>query len=163
MINYKRLQKLENHLRKGKLAHKKFDFSCFNFDTKINWEKRGEINTNVCGTAGCALGECPAVFKEWKWDDDIVVLKKNSNGFAFSDAETFFGLTEEQVEHLFNPNGQVTRLYGGRTADVDASRVEVANNIRDFIKVEKLKEQVSKLNSQLLELGVDSHDEDLYN
>jgi len=155
MINYKRLQKLEAHLRKGKLAHKKFDFGCFNHGTKIKWNYYGDTNTNVCGTAGCALGEAPAVFKEWKWDDDIVVLKKNSNGFAFSDAETFFGLTEDQVEHLFNPNGQSTHLYGGRNADIDAGRVEVANNIRDFIKVEKLKEQRSKLDAQLENLGVD--------
>lgn len=51
----KRLRKLADHLMHGKLGHKRFDFNEYNLPSE-GFDEKG------CGTAGCAIGECPIVF-----------------------------------------------------------------------------------------------------
>ena len=60
--NYERLEKLANHLLHGKLGHETFDFSKYN---NGSFGKYAEERLKYCGTAGCAIGECPFVFEEW--------------------------------------------------------------------------------------------------
>ncbi len=50
-MNKERLLALADHLERGKLGHEKFDFGCYN-----------NTDSNVCGTAGCGIGECPILF-----------------------------------------------------------------------------------------------------
>ncbi len=134
-----RLTKLANHLLKGKLGHKKFDFSVLNVDEKKD-EK--EIPYS-CGTNGCALGECPIVFpRQWKFDGDIdngfdPVLRRTDCLDSFDNAETFFGINTSESLHLFSPYSQDPGLYGGESLDRDATKEQVANNILAFIKMKE--------------------------
>lgn len=104
-----------------------------------------------CGTAGCALGWCPVVFKEhWRLRagvEPVFIGDPKSN--SFSSAELFFGITNSQ--HLFMPEMQNTAKYGGKKLGNRATPSEVAHNIREFIKVmggekpkrEKIKVQIT--------------------
>jgi hypothetical protein len=126
-LHRKRLEKLATHLEKGKLGHDKFDFS--------RYTAEGD-----CGTSGCALGECPTLFrKHWRFyhiGDPIVA----DNDFPIESAQSFFGLDHGQAKHLFYPLCQNTRIYGGRMLGNKATRRQVASNIRAFIKkMEKTK------------------------
>ena len=47
-MNRERLLRLADHLDHGKLGHEEFDFKQYNDTTE-----------SMCGTAGCAIGECP--------------------------------------------------------------------------------------------------------
>lgn len=137
----KRLLKLAKHLEgpaRNRL-HAEFDFSCLSIGEN---DGRG----SYCGTLGCALGECPAVFpRQWK----IVIrpedgktnsvslrgkLPVNAAGSAFASAQRFFGLYQEESFHLFNPGSQRPKSYGGSWLCGDATAKQVARNIRAFIK-----------------------------
>lgn len=135
-IHKKRLLKLADHLEKGKLGHKKFDFSVVNADTAGN-----ELAKNGCGFAGCAIGECPIAFpREWCFTKGAALLrgrKAARSGLgnrlqAFSSAEDFFGLTKVESYHLFSPGRQFHGSYLG----IDATPKQVARNIRAFVKRE---------------------------
>ena len=98
-----RLLKLAQHLQKGKLAHKKFNYAVFS-------AANVPIPEGACGTSGCALGECPAIFNGWKWThnyeaggtyyDEVAPVYKN-NSWVRESADEFFGLTEHQRDFLF--------------------------------------------------------------
>lgn len=126
-IYKQRLLKLAKHLEKGKLGHKRFDFTSWNV---------GEASKNGCGTAGCAVGECPIAFKkQWRFDvDEMPTLKIKTTNDPFNDAKKFFGLNAEQTFHLFIPNSQRCENYGGRVLGGRASPKQVASNIMEFIK-----------------------------
>jgi hypothetical protein len=132
-LHRKRLEKLATHLEKGKLGHDKFDFSALH-------------DVTSCGTAGCALGECPTVFpRQWKLSgsyhpDPRLRRTRKAPGDSFCDAEYFFGLTGSEAMHLFHPNEQNTDAFGGKHLGESATRRQVASNIRAFIKkMEKTK------------------------
>lgn len=121
-----RLLKLADHLETGKRGHKTFDFSVL-------------FRQARCGTAGCAIGECPWVFPdEWhlarvdwggvKYDPE---LRENSNGDGWEDAIQFFGISERVADSLFMP-GECPRFNGVRLGD-DATPVAVAANIRAYV------------------------------
>jgi hypothetical protein len=128
-----RLEKLATHLESGKLGHKKFDFSVVN----SNREKDATLYPNyTCGTNGCAIGECPIVFKrQWqfgRWGD--VNLIRASTNDCFLDAEKFFGITEEESTGLFLPEEVIPwRASPHSRLGLSATRKAVAKNIRDFI------------------------------
>lgn len=124
-MNKDRLLKLADHLDSGQLIHKKFDFRIFNTAGTAD---------NPCGTSGCAIGECPAIFDEWTFDINFYpALKENSDGWPLTDAETFFGLSAYQADILFTPSG----MYDIRTwhlkLDRNATRFDVAKHIRKFV------------------------------
>lgn len=88
---YDRLLQLADHLEKGKLIHREFNFYYFNF---------GEEDETGCGTAGCAIGECPAIFPEWKFDYSFPVFNEATGvsllmdrWVAISDAKGALALT----------------------------------------------------------------------
>jgi len=65
MIKFKKLQKLADHLRRGKLGHTTFDFSCINDGEPAQVTidpKTLTIKASGCGTSGCAMGELPIIF-----------------------------------------------------------------------------------------------------
>jgi len=126
-MHKQRLLDLADHLEFGKLGHDKFDFSI--------WSRRANLE-NSCGTAGCALGECPFLFpNDWKFHNGIANTRRPSyknNPGALSSAVEFFDITFTEASHLFLPMEQQTWLYGKKLL-FDASRKEVADNIRDFV------------------------------
>ena len=131
----KRLLKLAEHLEKGKLAHKKFDFSAYNV------EKHDYVPAvRKCGYAGCAIGECPAIFpRQWTWGYTEPHLR-NYNGAlesALESAIRFFGLNMSEAAHLFIPEEQTTYYYGGRFLTERARRGSVARNIRAFVAIKE--------------------------
>jgi len=128
-IHKDRLLKLANHLEKGKLGHKEFNIRY------VNFSGNGIYDSNGCGTCGCAIGELPFVFPRrfrfWKGSDSSVV-EDRIKGTLNSDG--FFGLNQDEAEHLFWPQSQDTKRYGGRVLTDDATKTQVAKNILAFIK-----------------------------
>lgn len=144
-IHIRRLLKLAAHLEKParKRLHKKFDFGCVSSGTL-------EEGRRFCGTAGCALGECPAVFpNQWmvrrqvgfligtNLYEFLVGLRNYRYTNTFSDAELFFGLIPSESRHLFMPNRQQPNCYGGKILNESATARQVARNIRAFLKLKE--------------------------
>jgi hypothetical protein len=152
-IRIGRLLKLAKHLETTrKLIHKNFSFSIFNsadsapaltgmFDaTKARRSKK-----YGCGTSGCAIGECPAVFPEWSFQEFGTYILPVLDGMTPSDitepfkvcsasAVRFFGLTKKESNHLFYPYRQDIVRYSGRSLEGDATAKDVASNIRAFVR-----------------------------
>lgn len=133
-MNKKRLLKLADHLEKGKLGHKRFDFSQYN-----------NVLKPECGTAGCAIGECPIVFpSNWKFDErGAPVLKRfrraNPVFQTINSGEIFFDLDDNEFAHLFTPEQQLPDTYGGKILTSKATRKQVAANIRAFVESKSTK------------------------
>jgi len=135
-IRVGRLRKLAKHLRGTHRVHEDF---CF--DTLAEGEF---IDGNYCGSAGCAMGEFPAVWpKEWRWEifssaiSEFEVIHKSQGDHEETNYRVmadFFSITEEQVRHLFIPYGQNREYFSGKSLCDDATRFEVADNIDAFIK-----------------------------
>ena len=119
----KNLEKLAEHLERGQLGHKVFDFSTYNSNGESS------IYAPECGTNGCAIGECPILFPEdWKFDGYGMPILLNGS------IRDFFGIDPEQYRHLFIPYEQQPEKFGGKILDGSATRYEVAANIRAFIE-----------------------------
>jgi hypothetical protein len=128
-MNTERLQKLAEHLLHGTLGHERFDFGIYN-----------DAKAPICGTAGCAIGECPIIFPQyWEfdwWGDPVIT----GNATPWDSGEFFFDITEAEFTHLFIADGQDTAKYGGNVLSDTATRYEVANNILEFIKIKEQNE-----------------------
>jgi len=128
-IRFDRLRDLEAHLREGTLLHDEFDFSTVNGNASFK-----------CGTSGCAIGELPFFAEKWgediKFGDYDIQVGRHSSVSAVCDR--LFGISRNEVQHLFMPDSQDTAAYGGRKLDNKATRYDVADNIAAFIeKMEK--------------------------
>lgn len=127
-----RLLKLAEHLEKGKLGHKKFDFAVYNC---------GEEDKRGCGTNGCAIGELPILFpRKWKFDFFGNPRLKIGSASEMADGKEFFNLDNDEYNHLFVPQYQTPHLFGGKYLGDNATRKQVAKNIRSFIRVKELEE-----------------------
>ena len=120
-MNADRFLKLADHLEFGQLGHKRFDMNYFNTHSSAAWK---------CGTAGCALGECPIVFpRHWKFEYGSVLLRGSSvnhHGFGvsgFNAAAKFFDVDYGHIYDLFMPHNS------GKN-----SRRDVARRIRRFVR-----------------------------
>ncbi len=132
----KRLEKLATHLEKGKLGHKKFYFGAWNTTADLT-----QLYDNGCGTAGCAVGECPFVFpRHWAFKRGHPVLRGveripyghvELNATPVVHSMDFFGLSKNEAWSLFLPYNQPA---DGKQLRRDATRKQVAANIRAFIK-----------------------------
>lgn len=112
LIHANRLRRLARHLRRGKLAHKKFDF------TVVNTDHSGRRIFDHCGTAGCALGEFHVVFP---------THFRNKFWVGCSNAEQFLAMSYQEAQDLFVP-GSYPRLPR------NSSPADVAANIIVFLK-----------------------------
>lgn len=128
-----RLEALERHLREGRLGHRVFDFAVANAFERVSRPGR-------CGTSGCALGEMPIlapdrwVFNARAWP----VLRRLDTGHVsvaglVASAVTDFRITADATRHLFFPHAQDCASFGGQPLGEDATRYEVADNIRAFL------------------------------
>lgn len=118
-MNKQRLLKLAKHLESGKLGHKKFDYYVYN---------AGKYDKNGCGTIGCALGECPIIFKDWIFESStsLPILKKKLFCEPLESAEEFFGLNWQEARFLFMPNHN--------NLPDNATRKQVVAHIRKFVR-----------------------------
>lgn len=155
-IYKKRLLKLATHLEKGKLIHKEFSFADFNTSIdevkKRAWDKYCklpleeqyktaypdsyiiDVKPYSCGTAGCALGEMPVVDKKnWNFNKDAMPHLKGTRQEPFESAIKYFGLPDGAANHLFSPDSQDKKEFGGRILGNKAKPKQVAANIRAFI------------------------------
>ena len=122
-----RLKKFADHLMTGKLGHQVFNFAHLNsFKTKSIPYK--------CGYAGCAMGECPVIFKQWEFNEVADPVLKGIDNSTES-VVIFFGLNYNETDHLFYSHSQNIEKYGGRHLEEEATRKQVARNIRAFIKI----------------------------
>jgi len=127
-IRFDRLEMLAEHLEKGQLGHERFDFRFYNNDY------------SKCGTSGCAMGECPVLWPDqWEWYHDSVVLSEQKGIGPEMSGMRWFSITLNEYAHLFIPLSQDPAMFGGELLERDATRYEVAANIRAFI--EKMREQ----------------------
>ncbi len=133
-IHIKRLKKLADHLQKPKekFFHKRFDFDAFSI---------GEFTEKgYCGTAGCAIGECLAVFsRAWGFKKSMStfpLLRRNSEAGSLQDAAKFFGLTFDECILLFTPRPPENseKFPGFRLVKSDHSPKQVARNLLAFVK-----------------------------
>ncbi len=136
----RRLLKLAAHLeagpKKAKWAHKRFDFGIFD-----NYGDSGDLfgPKNVCGTAGCAVGECPAVFpKDFKFKSSlsgVYIALKGSAVHNLNAAAVFFDLSDEEAQYLFMPGGApwFGNEYRNYLTGRKATAKQVAKHIRKFV------------------------------
>lgn len=126
----KRLLKLARHLTSGKLGHKRFDFTVYNEKGPVPYQLNG------CGTAGCALGECPFAFpRHWHFRPLTFGIYPNligSKGMPSDDAEIFFGITNTEVQQLFISLTSRHPWAKSHLAD-EATAETVADSIRTFV------------------------------
>lgn len=122
-MHAERLLKLALHLEFGKLGHKKFNFAMLN-----------DSHGPVCGTMGCALGECPIAFPEdWTFEKNGDPVMKALSTSSATSSMTYFGIDTDEDDHLFYPGQQDPCRYGGEKLDANATKEEVAANIRAFV------------------------------
>lgn len=152
-IRFDRLQKLATHLKKGKLGHVKFDFSEVHVNGETITIKQKE--KGFCGSAGCAVGELPMVFKKtWKYSTsksygcripsvrNIISKRAFGMGFGWNEVYKFFGISKMTSNHLFVPNSQIEEwTKNGDMVDAEATKTQVANNIEWFIKNKGFRKQ----------------------
>jgi hypothetical protein len=142
-----RLQKLADHLEFGQLAHVEFNFADYNgiySHAGVAVNRVGEAPIPGCGTVGCAIGECPAVFKQWTFRGNNICsaepVLKDAKAFEspLISGARFFGLKLVEARHLFYPHAQLG-IYGGTPLARKATKEEVAKNIRAFLYTLKTK------------------------
>lgn len=109
LVHANRLRKIARHLRRGRLAHKRFDFST------VNETDCGKFVFDHCGHSGCALGEFHVIFPRHF---------QNQFWVGVEDAEHFLALSTAEAKQLFVPG--VLRT--------DATPAEVAAGIIKFLK-----------------------------
>lgn len=85
-----------------------------------------------CGTAGCAMGELPAVYpKIFSYVNGYLCFLNDAKMPIYElemNIGKFFGLTEKERYFLFYPNWGCNNLSAGSTKE------EVAKHIREFVK-----------------------------
>jgi hypothetical protein len=137
-VTAKRLNRLGRHLLKGKLGHKKFDFRFYNVHFLGNG--KAEATPKVCGTAGCAIGECPILFPDmWQFSDTgFPELRGDRIISTFGSAREFFGLEYFEFRHLFVPKaGHENRKTNPNQISGKASRKVVGRRILNFVRKQK--------------------------
>lgn len=131
-MNTERLLKLADHLESGKLLHPMFDYTVYNLVDDQSEEEIESAGGNVCGTAGCAIGEAPAIWPDkFKFDRNYVVLKNSVGEDSESTCTIFsewFGISTMDYRFLFLPCDLDNPL------SQSASPKEVAQHIRKFVE-----------------------------
>lgn len=136
MINTKRLMKLANHLLKGKLGHKYFDFNYYNTNGNA------VCQPNSCGFSGCALGEMPIIWpKDWRFHGNHITSIDNKQS-----QYDWFGIKHDDYSYLFVPQvehyNKLKTSVGYRVSKCGlfATKEQVAKQIIKFVKdYEKIK------------------------
>lgn len=132
MANIQRLLRLADHLEKGKLGHEKFYFGFYNSGNPAPGASRPDDPRLMrCGTTGCGIGECPFVFPEWYFNEQCQPVL-TGHIHPEPSALSWFELHICEYEHLFIHERQRTLRYGGIPLKKEASKEDLAANIRIF-------------------------------
>lgn len=129
------LIELAEHLDTGELLHEVFDYSEVNTGLPAT-----KTDIPYCGTVGCAAAELAALtdrvgFANLNDPNCIHWLTLDGKGSTIGKiSKTFWGLEIDEYSHLFFPLNQCPGLFGGNRLEENATRYEVANNIREFVK-----------------------------
>lgn len=116
----KRLLKLADHLETGTLGHRRFDMSLFD----------SGHTPYKCGTAGCAIGECPIAFpRDWKFNEESTPALRVSGFTDFYAAQEYFDISADESGLLFN----IRIVSNSSSLPPNVTRKQVARNIRDFV------------------------------
>jgi hypothetical protein len=139
VIRFDLLERLADHLEKGKLGHDRFCFGTWHDYVRNSMEWAG-VPAGFCGTLGCAVGEAPFAHPE-DWElkhtpqgDVVPLLRSDSSRLPMGDARLYYGLSSGQSSHLFVAHYQRPGLFGGKKLSAAATKEEVAANIRSFIQ-----------------------------
>jgi hypothetical protein len=134
-VHAARLKKLAMHMLIGDLGHKAFSFEHFNlFPDAYRGRK------NKCGTMGCAIGECPIIFKDhWRFSKygSPELISNSKYSLVIPQTQKFFGLSFDEAGYLFYPYEGDEELPEGRLP-ASATREEVGINILKFMKKKKV-------------------------
>lgn len=138
MANKKRLEKLLKHMKSENVAHPVFDFNTYNAnafsDENNNLYPKEEFKVRNCQTNGCMLGELPAIWpKNFGWDLSGIIEFKSEELRGSKIAQDWFDLDTQEAYHLFMPNEQIPKEYGGKYLDIHATKEEVIENLEIFI------------------------------
>lgn len=114
------------------------------FDLTVFHKENAPTGLNACTTVGCAIGECPYIWPDaWVFDHvtklpvlrakELGTLWRFDSNSVIAHAREWFGLSEDEVNHLFMPAYMVDDIEEGSVLPADASADEVLANIRKFI------------------------------
>jgi hypothetical protein len=130
------LQQLLDHLENGERIHKEFNFSGFNIFPNV------ESKYPNCGTAGCAIGEMPALDSRFIFSDLFSTKGTMTFGERLVNAQfisEYFGISNDEAWHLFFPHSQEPQLYGGNHLDGYATIEDVIFNLKAFLELKNQK------------------------
>lgn len=136
-MNKERLLQLADHLEKGHLGHKVFDFRTIN--TNRN-ERTISERLSTCGTSGCAVGELPIVWPDRFKFDPVGIVDRETYNNNFYAAEKWFEITGKESEFLFVPVGYADideddeDYVDGYLLSPEATKEQVAERIRMFVE-----------------------------
>lgn len=138
-IRIDRLEKIAEHLEKGELAHKVFDFRTYNSEIVKcddgSFTKR-TIPNNKCGTHGCAVGEFPVIFPE-NFDWNFINIDYKVRKFLNIDMEAYRLLFVPAPECVLSTCLLDRCFKNVKYLPFDATKEMVAENIRNFIEYVK--------------------------
>lgn len=81
--------------------------------------------------------EVSSLFSEWlKITDDLIFYIPDTSLEANTSMQHFLGLNDKEFCHLFTPNFQSVKRYGGVQLSVQSGAQQVANNIMIFLRRE---------------------------
>lgn len=138
-----RLKALAKHLRRGKLGHKTFNFDYVNAIEDPTCPPGYKPAENTCGTVGCAMGELPIAFPD-HWGFGSMAwpfLFRSTTREPGLDIRKFFRICEAARKHLFYPECQDPRRFGGKHLDKRATRTQVAANIEAYVSILEAKKE----------------------
>lgn len=132
-MNKERLLKLAAFL--DTLPKERFNFRVFADERGKPMLEALAAGSTDCGTVGCGLGWCPALFPDLiKWTPsgwfqhstrrDVLMIKTGSTGIPAG--EELFNLSEREAEYLFVPNES--------HLDSSATPAQLAQHIRNFVE-----------------------------
>lgn len=147
-MNAERLLALAAHLESGALGHDVFDFAAFNMVVQGSGavKQYRDVPAGVCGTNGCALGECPILFPDdWYFGDRGIPmlrgLKDDNMSFDYSPfalpllgAMQFFDIVSEQeVKGLFFELVGIRAAWNTFVLTGASTKEQVAIGIRNYV------------------------------
>lgn len=134
-----RLLALAQHLETGQMGHETFDFMVFNVTSNKKFPGAG-----VCGTDGCALGECPIVFPDdWEFEHNHAScpklirpvelgIPKDQTNHTFDHAAAYFSIEMNEVLLLFKEGSDPFNIPI-EPSPHDVTKEEVAAKLRAFV------------------------------
>jgi hypothetical protein len=123
-----RLRQLAEHLLHGKLIHEVFDFNFFNYTPNESLILKG------CGTNGCAIGECTAVWpEEWRFNvhGSPITGDPMKYGSSTQSGVVWFELTTREFRLLFAP-------HAGQPLSLEVSTIPVIKQLPETATKEQV-------------------------